>query len=66
MARRRARWTAPSPITGRIWKSRGQGDFTAPADGTHGWYFLNKGEMPVKVTVKTVDFYKDLFLPKAE
>lgn len=44
----------------------GQGDFTAPFDGTHGWYFRNKGEVPVKVTVKTVGFYKDLFLPKAE
>ena len=44
----------------------GQGDFTAPFDGTHGWYFRNKGETPVTVTVKTVGFYKDLFQPKAE
>ncbi|BBF72152.1 MULTISPECIES: hypothetical protein [Sphingomonadaceae] len=44
----------------------GQGDFTAPFDGTHGWYFRNKGETPVTVTVKTVGFYKDLFLPKGE
>lgn len=44
----------------------GQGDFTAPFEGTHGWYFRNKGETPVKVTVKTVGFYKDLFQPKAE
>jgi hypothetical protein len=42
----------------------GQGDFTAPFDGTHGWYFRNKGDTPVTVTVKTVGFYKDLFLPK--
>ena len=41
----------------------GQGQFTAPFDGTHGWYFRNKGETPVTVTVKTVGFYKDLFLP---
>lgn len=44
----------------------GQGDFTAPFDGTHGWYFRNKGETPVTVTVKTVGFYKDLFQPKGE
>lgn len=41
----------------------GQGDFTAPFEGRHGWYFRNKGEVPVKVTVKTVGFYKDLFQP---
>ncbi|MCI4592426.1 hypothetical protein MOK15_20360 [Sphingobium sp. BYY-5] len=44
----------------------GQGDFTAPFDGTHGWYFRNKGDTPVTVTVKTVGFYKDLFQPKGE
>jgi hypothetical protein len=44
----------------------GQGNFTAPFDGTHGWYFRNKGETPVTVTVKTVGFYKDLFLPKPQ
>ena len=42
----------------------GQGDFTAPFDGTHGWYFRNKGDTPVTVTVRTVGFYKDLFQPK--
>ncbi|AMK17578.1 MULTISPECIES: hypothetical protein [Sphingobium] len=44
----------------------GQGDFTAPFEGTHGWYFRNKGDTPVTVTVKTVGFYKDLFQPKGE
>lgn len=46
--------------------SGGQGDFTAPFGGIHGWYFRNKGETPVTVTVKTVGFYKDLYQPKAE
>jgi hypothetical protein len=41
----------------------GQGDFTAPFEGRHGWYFRNKGEVPVKLTVKTVGFYRDLFQP---
>jgi len=44
----------------------GQGDFTAPFGGKHGWYFRNKGETPVTITVKTVGFYQDLFLPKPE
>ena len=44
----------------------GQGDFTAPFDGTHGWYFRNKGETPVTIKVKTVGFYKDLFKPQTE
>ena len=42
----------------------GKGNFTAPFEGTHGWYFRNKGETPVTVTVKTTGFYKDLFLPQ--
>ena len=41
----------------------GQGDFTAPFEGRHGWDFRNKGEVPVKITVRTVGFYKDLFQP---
>lgn len=44
----------------------GQGAFTAPFDGTHGWYFRNKGDTPVTVTVRTVGFYKDLFQPRGE
>lgn len=52
------------------WKEKkasgGQGDFTAPFAGIHGWYFRNKGDAPVTVTVKTVGFYKDLFQPKPE
>jgi len=44
----------------------GQGDFTAPFDGTHGWYFRNKGDTPVTVSVKTVGFYKNLFQPQGE
>ena len=46
--------------------SGGQGDFTAPFGGIHGWYFRNKGDTPVTVTIKTVGFYKDLYQPKAE
>lgn len=52
------------------WKEKeisgGRGDFTAPFTGIHGWYFRNKGDTPVTITVKTVGFYKDLFQPKGE
>lgn len=50
------------------WEERAQtsaqGSFTAPFAGTHGWYWRNKGDTPVTVTVKTAGFYKDLFQPK--
>ncbi len=39
------------------------GSFTAPFDGKHGWYWLNRGDKPVTVTVKVSGFYKDLFRP---
>lgn len=51
------------------WKEKeiqeAQGTFTAPFDGTHGWYWRNNGETPVTVTVRTNGFYKDLFRPGA-
>ena len=37
--------------------------FTAPFAGTHGWYWRNKGDTPVSVTVRVAGFYKDLFEP---
>lgn len=50
------------------WKEKelgeAQGSFTAPFEGTHGWYWRNKGETPVTITVRTNGFYKDLFRPK--
>ena len=42
-----------------------QGTFTAPFDGTHGWYWRNIGDTPVTVTVRTSGFYKELFRPGA-
>lgn len=43
--------------------SEARGAFTAPFEGTHGWYWRNKGETPITVTVRTTGFYKDLFKP---
>ncbi len=50
------------------WEEReltgGKGVFTAPFAGTHGWYWRNKGETPVSVTVRVTGFHKDLFEPQ--
>jgi hypothetical protein len=43
-----------------------QGTFTAPFDGTHGWYWRNNSDVPVTVTVQTNGFYADLFRPGAQ
>ena len=44
--------------------SGGQGAFTAPFDGRHGWYFRNRGDKDVTVKVHTAGFYESLFQPK--
>jgi hypothetical protein len=41
----------------------GHGVFVAPFDGTHGWYWRNRGTQPVTVTVKTAGFYEKLYRP---
>lgn len=43
--------------------SEAKGSFTAPFEGTHGWYWRNGGETPVTIKLKTTGFYKDLFEP---
>jgi len=49
------------------WKGKeqthGQGAFAAPFDGTHGWYWRNRGTTPVTVSVRTSGFYEKLFRP---
>lgn len=37
-----------------------QGTFVAPFDGTHGWYWRNRGDKPVTVNVKVSGFYEKL------
>jgi len=39
------------------------GTFTAPFEGTHGWYWHNNGSAPVTVTVTVSGFYSELFRP---
>ena len=37
-----------------------QGTFVAPFDGTHGWFWRNRGDKPVTVKVKVSGFYEKL------
>lgn len=50
------------------WRDRDQtsanGSFTAPYDGTHGWYWKNNGTAPATVTVKVSGYYEKLYQPK--
>lgn len=39
------------------------GAFTTPFEGTHGWYWENKGDTPVTVVLQTHGFYGDLYMP---
>lgn len=49
------------------WKERHQteahGAFQAPFDGTHGWYWRNRGDKPVTITVNTSGYYEKLYRP---
>ncbi len=60
----------PAGAFSTYWKQKdmtaAQGSFTAPFDGTHGFYWRNGGETPVTITIKTAGFYKDLFEPPVE
>lgn len=50
------------------WRDRdqtgGNGSFTAPFDGTHGWYWVNKGSEPVTVTVNVSGYFGALYRPE--
>ena len=50
------------------WKDKqqenAQGVFVAPFDGTHGWYWRNRGDKPVTVKVKVSGFYEKLYRPE--
>ena len=39
------------------------GSFTAAFEGKHGWYWLNRGEKPVIITIKVSGFQTELFRP---
>lgn len=39
------------------------GTFVAPFEGTHGWYWQNRGSVPVEVQIEVVGFQQDLYRP---
>lgn len=39
------------------------GTFTAPFDGSHGWYWQNRGGTPVTVHIEVTGFQEALYLP---
>ncbi len=49
------------------WRDRAQtsahGSFTAPYDGTHGWYWKNPGSTPATITVKVSGYFETLYRP---
>ena len=49
------------------WKDKqqanAQGIFVAPFDGSHGWYWRNRGDKPVTIKVKVSGFYEKLYRP---
>lgn len=55
---------SPLPIESSYKTARGvsgdEGVLTAAFDGTHGWFFRNRGNQPVKITLKTSGSYTEL------
>ena len=49
------------------WKGLNQpsahGEFVAPFEGTHGWYWLNRNKEPVTIKLSTSGFYEKLYQP---
>jgi hypothetical protein len=46
--------------------STAQGQFTAPFDGTHGWFWRNASDVETSIEIETTGFYADLFEPSGE
>lgn len=44
-------------------RTSASGSFTAAFEGKHGWYWLNRGDKPVVITVKVSGFQTALFRP---
>ena len=44
-------------------RASASGSFTAAFEGKHGWYWLNRSDKPVTLTVKVSGFQTELFRP---
>ena len=40
-----------------------QGGFTAPFDGSHGWYWYNPNPQPVTLTLSIKGYFQDIYMP---
>ena len=50
-----------------FWEAKGyasaQGGYTAPFEGSHGWYWYNPGNETVTLTLNIQGFYQGVYLP---
>lgn len=53
-------WTSYSVETAQ---REASGTFTAPFEGSHGWYWRNRGTEPVTVQIEVTGFQADLYRP---
>lgn len=44
-------------------KSAGHGSFTAPFEGSQGWYWENEGSSPVTIKVRVSGYFQKLYQP---
>ena len=44
-------------------QTQASGSFTAPFEGSHGWYWLNRGTTPVTVALEVSGFQSKLYKP---
>ena len=44
-------------------QANAQGTFIAPFDGSHGWYWRNRGSQPVTIKLTVSGFFDKLYLP---
>lgn len=42
---------------------RAKGQFTAPFAGSHGWYWRNKGDVPVTISLRMAGFFGEPYRP---
>ncbi|GAA0690667.1 hypothetical protein GCM10009104_16780 [Marinobacterium maritimum] len=44
-------------------RTAASGNLRAPFKGTHGWYWENRGDRAVTITLSTAGFYRRLYMP---
>lgn len=44
-------------------RTTASGNLRAPFKGTHGWYWENRGDQAVTITLNTAGFYRSLYMP---